>query len=281
MEKILVSPAELAAHLDDPGWVVFDTRHDLSDVDEGRHAYAAGHVRGAYFLHLDEDLSGAKTGRNGRHPLPDLQAFAQRINACGVTPQTQVVAYDDMGGGFAVRLWWMLRWLGHDRVALLDGGFPAWRKEGLPVSTEAPAPRPGRFVPKPHLGWTVDAPFLERFHEDRAVKLLDARAQERYSGAQEPLDPVAGHVPGALNRFWKANLAPDGRFKPAAALRAEYESLLAGAAPSQSVHMCGSGVTACHNIFAMELAGLPGARLYPGSWSEWCADPARPVAKNA
>jgi thiosulfate/3-mercaptopyruvate sulfurtransferase len=280
MPGILVSPEELAGHLDDPDWVVFDTRHDLGDVEKGRRAYAAGHVPGAYFMHLDEDLSSRKTGKNGRHPLPGLAEFAERMNASGVGPRTQVVIYDDAGGSLAARLWWMLRWLGHERVALLDGGFPAWQKEGRPVSQEVPAPRKGHFVPKPHLGWTVDAPFLERFHDDAAVRLLDARAAERFAGTQEPIDPVAGHIPGAINRFWKDNLAPEGRFKPAAALRKEFDILLAGAAPSQSVNMCGSGVTACHNIFAMELAGLPGARLYPGSWSEWCSDSTRPTARN-
>jgi thiosulfate/3-mercaptopyruvate sulfurtransferase len=281
MEKILVSPSELAGHLDDPGWVVFDTRHDLGDPEKGRRAYAAGHVPGAYFLHLDEDLSGAKTGKNGRHPLPDIDAFARRIAARGVSAQTQVVIYDDAGGSFAARLWWMLRWLGHDRAAILDGGLPAWQKEGRPVSPEVPAPRKGTFAPKPHLGWTVDAPFLERFHPDPAMKLVDARAAERFAGLQEPIDPVAGHVPGAMNRFWKDNLTAEGRFKAADALRREFGMLLEGAAPAQSVHMCGSGVTACHNLFAMELAGLSGARLYPGSWSEWCADSTRPVATNS
>jgi len=281
MEKILVSPADLAGHLNDPDWVVFDTRHDLADVEKGRRVYAAGHVPGAYFLQLDEDLSGAKTGKNGRHPLPDIDAFAKRIAARGVSAQTQVVIYDDAGGSVAARLWWLLRWLGHDRVAILDGGFPAWQKEGRPVSQEAPAPRNGNFAPKPHLGWTVDASFLERFHEDAAMKLVDARAAERFAGLQEPIDPVAGHVPGAANRFWKDNLTPEGRFKAADTLRREFGMLLEAAAPSQSVHMCGSGVTACHNLFAMELAGLSGARLYPGSWSEWCADATRPVARNS
>jgi thiosulfate/3-mercaptopyruvate sulfurtransferase len=281
MEKILVSPGELAVHLDDPGWVVFDTRHDLADPEKGRRAYASGHVPGAYFLHLDEDLSGAKTGKNGRHPLPDIDAFAKRIAAHGVSAQTQVVIYDDVGGSFAARLWWMLRWLGHDRVAILDGGFPAWLGEGRPVSHEVPALRKGTFAPKPHLGWTVDASFLERFHADPAMRLVDARAAERFAGLQEPIDPVAGHVPGAMNRFWKDNLTPEGRFKDADALRREFGMLLEAAAPAQSVHMCGSGVTACHNIFAMELAGLSGARLYPGSWSEWCADSTRPVATNS
>jgi thiosulfate/3-mercaptopyruvate sulfurtransferase len=277
MEKILVSPEELARHLDDPQWIVFDTRHDMGDVGKGRRAYAAGHIPGAYFLHVDEDLSGAKTGRNGRHPLPDLETFASKINACGVTPQAHVVVYDDLAGNFAVRLWWMLRWLGHERVALLDGGFPLWEKEGRPVTKDVPAPRKGAFVPRPHPGSTVDVQFVERFREDPSMKLVDARAENRFAGQQETIDPVAGHVPGAVNRFWKKNLTPDDRFKAPAELRREFDALLAGMAPSQAVHMCGSGVTACHNIFAMELAGLPGARLYPGSWSEWCSDPNRPM----
>src|SRR5450432_418456 len=163
MPGILVSPEELAGHLDDPDWVVFDTRHDLGDVEKGRRAYASGHIPGAYFLHLDEDLSGAKTGKNGRHPLPDLEVFAAKLNERGVTPQMRVVVYDDLGGNFAVRLWWMLRWLGQERVALLDGGFPLWQKEGKPVMRELPAPRKGAFMPRPHLGWTVDARFVERF----------------------------------------------------------------------------------------------------------------------
>ena len=278
METILVSPEELARHLDDPQWIVFDTRHDMSDVEKGRRAYAAGHIAGAYFLHVDDDLSGARTGRNGRHPLPDLETFAAKMNARGVAAQTQVVVYDDLAGNFAVRLWWMLRWLGHERVALLDGGFPLWEKEGRPVTKDVPATRKGAFVPRPHLGSTVDAHFVERFREDPSVKLLDARAANRFAGLLEPIDPVAGHIPGAVNHFWQENLTPEGRFKPPAQLRKEYEGLLAGLAPSQAVHMCGSGVTACHNIFAMELAGLRGARLYPGSWSERCSDPNRPMS---
>jgi thiosulfate/3-mercaptopyruvate sulfurtransferase len=202
------------------------------------------------------------------------------VNERGVTPESQVVVYDDAGGGFAVRLWWMLRWLGHEKVALLDGGYPLWVKEGRAVSKEVPPRRPGAFVPKPHLGDTVDAHFVGRFSEAPSTKLIDARAAERFAGAQETIDPVAGHVPGAVNRFWKENLESDGRFKPAARLRSEFEPVLAGLAPGQVVHMCGSGVTACHNLFAMELAGLAGSKLYPGSWSEWCADPARAVAKG-
>jgi thiosulfate/3-mercaptopyruvate sulfurtransferase len=280
MQKILVSGEELAAHLDDPAWVVIDTRHDLMDPAKGARAYAAGHVPGAYFMHVDDDLAGAKTGKNGRHPLPDLATFTAKLNERGIGAATQVVVYDDLGGNFAVRLWWMLRWLGHERVALLDGGYPLWEKEGRRVTKEVPGPRKGGFVARPQLGATVDAPFVERFREDPSMKLIDARAAERFAGLQEPIDPVAGHIPGAMNRFWQKNLMPDGRFKSPGMLRAEYDAALAGTEPSQAVHMCGSGVTACHNIFAMELAGLPGGRLYPGSWSEWCADPARPMFKR-
>ena len=277
MEKNLVTTAELAEHLGDPDWIVFDTRHELGDVEKGRHAYAAGHIPGAYFLHVDEDLAGPRNGRNGRHPLPDTAVFAAKINDRGVGPGKQVVVYDDLGGNFAVRLWWMLRWLGHDRVALLDGEWPQWVKEGRPVTTEVPALRKGNFVARPRLAATVDAPFVERFHDDASIKLVDARAPERFAGLKEPIDPVAGHIPGAVNRFWQKNLNPDGRFKSPQQLRSEYEEMLGGASGEQVVHMCGSGVTACHNIFAMAIAGLPEGRLYPGSWSEWVADPSRPV----
>ena len=279
MEKMLVTTQELADHLDDRMWVVFDTRHELSNPNTGPRLYAEGHIPGAYFVHTDDDLSARKTGKNGRHPLPeDLDAFAAKLNQCGVAPGVQVVAYDDAGGGFAVRLWWMLRWLGHEKVALLDGGLPLWQKEGRPLTSEVSPPRPGAFVPRPTLGAAVDVHFVERFHKDPAIKLVDARNAERFQGLNETVDPVAGRVPGAVNRFWKDNLQADGRFKPAQQLRAEFAALLGPTQPEQSVHMCGSGVTACHNIFAMELAGLSAGRLYPGSWSEWSADPSRPIA---
>jgi thiosulfate/3-mercaptopyruvate sulfurtransferase len=280
MEKILVSSAELAEHLGDPGWIVFDTRHDLMDVEKGRRLYAEGHIPGAYFLHVDEDLSGSKTGKSGRHPLPDIREFARRINERGVTAQTQVVVYDDVGGNFAVRLWWMLRWLGHRNTALLDGGYPLWQKEGRPVTKDVPPPRKGTFEPKPHLESTVDLPFVERFREDPSIALLDARAAERFKGLVEPIDPVAGHIPGAINRFWQKNLNADGRFKAPEQLRREFEELL-GRDTGKTVHMCGSGVTACHNAFAMELAGLAPGRLFPGSWSEWVSDRSRPVATTS
>lgn len=281
MPRLLVTPAELAQHLDDPQWVVFDVRHELTDPARGPRAYAEGHIPGAYFLHVDHDLAGHRTGHNGRHPLPDPAELARKLSERGVSPQTQVVIYDDMSGNYAARLWWMMRWLGHERVALLDGGYPRWLAEKLPVTPEAPKPRAGSFAPRPMLGATVDAPYLERFSQDPAIRLIDARAGERFRGEQETLDPVAGHIPGAVNRFWKANLQADGSFKPPASLRAEFASILGEVPPRQVVHSCGSGVTACHNLFAMELAGLGGSRLYPGSWSEWCSDASRPVARGA
>jgi thiosulfate/3-mercaptopyruvate sulfurtransferase len=277
---MLTTTTELAKHLDDPDWVVFDTRHDLMDEARGPKVYAAAHIPGAYFLHVDHDLAGAKTGKNGRHPLPELATFAAKMNRCGVAPHRQVVVYDDMGGNWSVRLWWMLRWLGHAKVSILDGQYPLWVEEGRPVTKEVPPPREGAFVPKPLLGATVDAAYIEAFRADPAAKLIDARTGERFEGRVEPVDPVPGHIPGAVNRFWKDNLDAHGHFKPPEQLRAEFEALLGGTAADRAMHMCGSGVTACHNLFAMELAGLAGSRLYPGSWSEWCADPARPVAKG-
>jgi thiosulfate/3-mercaptopyruvate sulfurtransferase len=278
--ELLVGPETLARHLDDPTWVVIDCRADLMNPAKAQEAYALGHVPGAFFARLDDDLAGARSGRNGRHPLPDVDAFASFLQRCGVEPHSLVVAYDDAGGSYAVRLWWMLRWLGHERVALLDGGWPAWSQGGFPVSSETPPARAGHFTPKPRADAMVDAVQVERLRQDPASKLLDARAAERYAGKTEPIDPVAGHIPGAVNRFWKDNLASDGRFKLAGMLHREFDTLLAGTAPEAVVHSCGSGVTACHNAFAMALAGLPIGRLYPGSWSEWCSDPARPVARD-
>jgi thiosulfate/3-mercaptopyruvate sulfurtransferase len=275
---MLVTTEELAKHLDDPDWIVIDTRHELMDPEAGPRRYAEGHIPGAHFLHVDHDLSGKKTGVNGRHPLPDLASFAAKVNETGIGPGKQVVVYDDLAHNFSVRLWWMLRWLGHDKVALLDGGYPLWVKEGRPVTTQVPEPRKGTFVPRPHLGDHVDVHYVDRFRESPEAKLVDARTAERFEGRNETVDPVAGHVPGAIHRFWKDNVEPDGRFKAAATLRGEFDRLLAGTDPAAVMHMCGSGVTACHNIFAMELAGLPGSKLYVGSWSEWCADPARPIA---
>jgi thiosulfate/3-mercaptopyruvate sulfurtransferase len=279
MNTTLVNVSELKAHLSDPGWCVLDCRHDLIDVELGRRQYAQGHIPGAQFAGIDDDLSGPKTGTNGRHPLPDRGQLAAKFGAWGIGNDTQVVAYDASGGQFAVRLWWLARWLGHDKVAVLDGGWPLWLAETGLAGTEAATRPPRRFVPGDSLEGVVSAHDLQRLLADRSALLVDARAPERYEGRVEPIDPVAGHIPGAVNRFWQANLA-DGRFKPAAQLRAEYQQLLAGRSPAQVVAQCGSGVTACHHLLAMHVAGLSGARLYAGSWSEWIADPSRPVAKG-
>jgi len=278
MPSTLISTADLAARLADPSLILLDVRHDLAQPEAwGRERYGESHLPGASFVHIDHDLSAAKTGSNGRHPLPSPEAAAALFGRLGVTPQSLVVAYDQAGGMFASRAWWMLRALGHENVAVLDGGFDKWAREGRPLTTDVVERDPVAFVPRPMLG-TVDAEAVLADREAGRLSLLDARASERYRGETEPLDPVAGHIPGARNRFWGSNLNPDGTFKPHAVLRAEFADTFGDTPLERIVHYCGSGVTACHNLLAMEVAGLPGTRLYPGSWSEWCADPARPVA---
>jgi thiosulfate/3-mercaptopyruvate sulfurtransferase len=273
----LVSAEELAAH---PQWRVFDCRHDLRNTEYGRQAYARGHIPGALFLHLDEDLSGVKNGRNGRHPLPDIDDFARRMSRCGVDATTQVVAYDNEGGIFASRLWWMLRWLGHDKVAVLDGGLAGWKRSKRALEETVPTIAPRNFKTAPQ-DMAVD---VERVLADLGTEwmlVVDARSPQRFRGENETLDPVGGHIPGAVNRFYADNLDDaECFFKPAEELYSEFLALLDGRPAAQVVQQCGSGVTACHNLLAMELAGLPGSKLYPGSWSEWCADPSRPVARG-
>ncbi len=274
----LVGAADLAHHLHDARWRVFDCSFDLVHPHAGELAYREVHIPGAIYAHLERDLSGPLTGRNGRHPLPDPARFAARLSEWGVGNDTQVVVYDDAGGTYAVRLWWMLRWLGHDAVALLDGGINAWEAAGYETSDAETKHPHAVFVPRLRPEMAVDVRFVESQSARDGVRLLDARNPQRFRGENETLDPVGGHIPGAVNRFFKDNLLPDGRFKPAEVLRGEYQALLAGRGASEVVHSCGSGVTACHNLLAMEVAGLAGSRIYPGSWSEWCADPARPVA---
>lgn len=273
--ETLISVRELAQHLNDPQWCIFDCRHDLANPAFGRAAYAEGHIPGAIFLSLDDDLSGRKTGANGRHPLPDPTRFAALMGELGVGNDTQVVAYDDAGGMFAARFWWMLRWLGHHKVALLDGGCQAW-SVSQPLSAEIPSPPPAAFRPVVE-PLAVDLAYVQRHLDHADMVLVDARSPDRYRGENETLDPIAGHIPGALHRFFRDNLGPDGRFKRAGELRGEFESLLGERDPATVVHHCGSGVTACHNQLAMELAGLAGSRVYAGSWSEWCADASRPM----
>ncbi|WP_423594634.1 sulfurtransferase [Roseateles sp. MS654] len=279
----LISVAQLQAlSASTPPPLIVDVRFDLADTAAGERAYAAGHLPGAFYLHLDQDLSGDKRDAagafRGRHPLPDRDAFAARLRELGMTPGRQVVAYDAADGMYAARLWWMLRWLGHAQVAVLDGGFAAWQQAGGAVTTESPLAAPGSFEPGSPLEEPLSAQQL--LSQLGQTRLIDARAPERFRGEVEPLDTQAGHIPGAVNRFFKTNLGPDGRFKPAAQLREEFAALLGGAAAGTTVHQCGSGVTACHNLLAMHHAGLPGSRLYPGSWSEWSADPRLPLAKG-
>ena len=282
MYTTLIGTGELARHLDDPDFVIVDCRHNLSDVDCGERAYRTAHMPGARFLHIDRDLSGEQTGRNGRHPLPDVPALSAALGRVGIDRSKQVVAYDQNSGMWASRLWWLLQWLGHHAVAVLDGGVDKWIAEGRPLTADPPPARPTRFVPKAAQPVVSSDDILQHLEHpaSNGLIVLDARAPERFRGDIEPLDPVAGHIPGAINRPYAANLTADGTFKTAELLRAEFAAQLGAVPPGAVVHQCGSGVTACHNILAMAIAGLPGSRLYPGSWSEWVADPTRPVARG-
>ena len=272
----LVSPDQLAQHLHDPQWIVFDCRFALTRPESGRQAYAKSHIPGARYAHLNEDLSGPVTPASGRHPLPDPGLLASKLGQWGVDRDKQVVVYDDSFGSMAVRLWWLLRWLGHDAVALLDGGFPAWLKQGRELDADIPEVHPTEFHPAQNDSLWVDSEaVLAALRQKRVI--IDARAEERFTGFIEPLDKVAGHIPGSLNAPFEDNLDMRGNFLKPEELRAQYESLLHGAPPGEVIHMCGSGVTACHNLLAMELAGLPGSKLYAGSWSEWITDPSRPI----
>ena len=259
--------------------IVLEASFDLGDTAAGERSYAAGHIPGSLYVHLDRDLCAAKNGANGRHPLTDRAAFARTAAALGVAPGRQVVALDRQGGMFAARLWWMLRWLGHASAAVLDGGFAAWLDAGGVAATSPGVATPAPPYPElPALAASVDAAGLAS--RLGRIALIDARSPERFRGDKEPIDRVAGHIPGALNRFHASNLVPGGLFKPAGQLRGEFASLLGARAASEVIHSCGSGVTACHNLLAMEHAGLGGSLLYPGSWSEWSADPARPIARG-
>ncbi|WP_454689518.1 sulfurtransferase [Achromobacter aloeverae] len=286
MSMTLISASELSARLRDPDVRVFDLRHDLMDHAAGRRQYEQSHIAGARYLDNETELAAPRTGRNGRHPLPDRAALAALLASHGVAPDTLVVAYDASGGQFAAHLWWMLRWLGHDRVAVLDGGWQAWSAAGLAVES-GPGPRPapvsagaGASLLREALTEPVDADTVLANIAQPSFTVLDARAAARYRGEMEPIDPAAGHIPGALNRPNTDNLAADGRFKSPQELRKEFEAVLGKRAPGAIVHQCGSGITASHNLLAMEVAGLQGSRLYPGSWSEWVSDPSRPQAKG-
>lgn len=285
-DQPLISAAALLAWCTArPDTLVLDLSFDLADPEAGLRAYQQARLPGARYVHLEHELCGAQTGLNGRHPLPTRAAFAQTVAAWGLRPGTPVVVYDRQGAIFAARAWWMLRWLGHSQVAVLDGGLAAWLEQGGAVASGLPAPTvPADPYPQLEpLMAEVDAAAVHARLEPIAQGewlLLDARAPERYRGDVEPLDRVPGHIPGARNRFFKLNLDDQGRFLPPDQLRAAFADLLAGRLATDVIHQCGSGVTACHNLLAMSVAGWEGGSLYSGSWSQWCADPTRPVARG-
>lgn len=280
MLTTLVDTETLSRHLDDPRWVVVDCRFVLTDPEAGRRAYAAGHIPGARYAHLNEDLSSPITPGTGRHPLPFPNALAEKLGRWGIDKTSQVVAYDDSFGAMASRLWWLLRWLGHEAVAVLDAGYPKWVREKRLVTAEPPKIQPAQFHPTINNSMWVDADYVMEMTRAQNGLLLDARTEERFRGEVEPLDKVAGHIPGASNLPYEDNLDFTSEFMSDEALREHYQSVLGKVPPEKVVHMCGSGVTACHSILAMEHAGLSGAKLYAGSWSEWITDPARPVARG-
>ncbi len=286
MSTTLIEPPELAAHLEDPDWAILDCRFELPRPDWGARAWAEAHIPHALYAHLDRDLSGARSAANGRHPLPQPAALAASFGRFGIDERVQVVAYDQGAGMYAARLWWLLRWLGHEAVAVLNGGLAAWQAAGLALESTPPARAPRRFFAAPAAGGVVESAALARSVADGVLErgeqlLVDARSAERFAGLNETIDPVAGHIPGARNHPFAANLDAQGRFLPAAELRRRWQATLHGRPAADVIAMCGSGVTACHNLLALQIAGLAGARLYAGSWSEWIRDPARPVARGA
>jgi len=276
----LIDCDQLATLLQDgPTPVIFDCRFDLGAPDSGEAAYVDSHLPGARYLHLDRDLSGAQTGSNGRHPLPDRECLTARLRSLGLQHGQQVIMYDAQGGMFAARAWWLLRWLGHSAVAVLDGGLPAWIASNQALHTHTPALSAGSFVSSAPLVSTIERrELLADLEQGKRLTIIDARSADRFRGENETLDARSGHIPGARNRFFRDNLDDGGRFKLPVRLREEFTQLLGQSKASVSVHQCGSGVTACHNLLALEIAGLAGGQLYPGSWSEWSSDPLAPVA---
>jgi thiosulfate/3-mercaptopyruvate sulfurtransferase len=276
----LISTAELANEATNPAWVIVDCRFDLANVDWGRREYLASHIPRAVYAHLDADLSGAKTGTNGRHPLPDPDALRHTLSRFGIARETQVVIYDEGSAMYAARLWWLLRWMGHDAVAVLDGGFAKWTAEGRSTTTGEEVNAAREFIGAPRADMIVDAAAVESLRTNPKFRVLDARAPERYRGDVEPIDRVGGHIPGAKNRFFKSNLNEAGTFRSADELRQQLGDAVGGVTPDHIGSSCGSGVTACHNLLALEHAGMHDAKLYPGSWSEWSSDPSRPVGRG-
>ena len=286
MFATLIEPQQLAASLDDPDWAIIDCRFDLARPDWGAQDYASGHIPHALYAHLDRDLSGPRSARTGRHPLPQPETLAATFARFGIDERVQVIAYDQGTGAFAARLWWLLRWLGHRPAAVLNGGFAAWQQAGFAVTSQQESRPPRHFRASPDERAVVSGAEVAQLLGSGALRsgqrlLVDARSADRFAGENETLDPVAGHVPGASNHPFAANLDSQGRFLAPAQLRRSWEQTLRGVPPGEAIAMCGSGVTACHNLLALEAAGLSGARLYAGSWSEWITDPAHPVARAA
>lgn len=277
----IISVEELDARFDPRNWVIFDCRFSLANAGAGGQAYRFGHIDQARYVHLDNDLSSAITQLSGRHPLPDFSLFAKKLGGWGGSHNSQVVVYDDASGAIAGRMWWLLRCLGHERVALLDGGLPQWQKAGNRLTTTLPRIHAKQFRPYLDNSQWLSARQVENGLAGRRCRLIDARSPERFKGIQEPIDPVAGHIPKAINHPFQNNLDSQGLFLPAGQLRAQYTQLIGDYRPDQVVHMCGSGVTACHNLLAMEIAGLTGSRLYAGSWSEWIRNRNHAVATQA
>jgi thiosulfate/3-mercaptopyruvate sulfurtransferase len=276
----LVEAATLAAHAGDPRWAVVDCRFRLDDEQWGEHEYRAGHIPGAVYADLDRDLSGPKTGTNGRHPLPDPVALAATFGRLGIGAGVQVVAYDQDSGAYASRLWWLLRWLGHEAAAVLNGGHARWLSEGRPIVPGRESREARVFTGTPREEMVVHADEVLELTRAQRGRLVDARAPERFRGEVEPIDRVAGRIPGAANHFYERNLTGRGDFRSPEALRILWAETLAGGSPEGVVCYCGSGVTACHNILALEHAGLGGARLYAGSWSEWTSEPTHPTERG-
>lgn len=277
----LISAIDLAKHLDNLDWVIFDCRFSLADDTAGAKAYRQGHIPGARYVNLNKDLSSPVKSYTGRHPLPDFSVLTKKLGLWGVGNRSQVVVYDDASGAFAGRMWWLLRTMGHEQVAVLNGGIDQWRKQNLPITTHLPTITAAQFRCYPdHKQW-LEASEMENGLASGNINLIDARTPERYAGLQEPIDPVAGHVPKAVNRPFQLNLDRNGLFLPAGELKNQFQKLIGSHNPKQVVHMCGSGVTACHNLLAMEVAGLGGSKLYAGSWSEWIIDKNRSTAKSA
>ncbi len=280
MYQTIISAHELHQTIQDGEPIVCDCRFDIHRPQYGHQAFTQGHIPTAVYVDLEQELSAKPDGTNGRHPLPTTEALVDVVQSLGITNHVQVIVYDDEAGGYASLLWWILKYLGHESAAVLDGGIQAWIAAGFDLTQESKHPERSTFLADPNNHLLIEYAEVLSILGDDSVILLDSRAPERYSGEEEPLDPIAGHIPGAKNRYWRANLEDDGKFKPGIRLREELSGYLQDRSSEQAVVYCGSGVTACHNLLAFAHAGYPMPRLYAGSWSEWCSDPTRPIVQG-